>query len=77
MKGDVQTSMKSPRVKHPNYLIFSRSLDMFLLSEHEEVFSTLKTHTVESLPIGEEVKSDFCLMFAPGASEVTSFQTTL
>lgn len=56
MEGDVQPSMKPPRVKHPNYSIFSRSLDMFLLSEHDEVFSTLKTHTVESLPIGEEVK---------------------
>lgn len=50
---------------------------MFLLSEHEEVFSTLKPHTVESQPIREEVKSDFCLVFALGDAEVTSFKTTL
>lgn len=50
---------------------------MFLLSEHEEAFSTLKPHTIESQPIREEVKSDFCLVFALGDSKVVYFQTTL
>lgn len=50
---------------------------MLLLSEHE-VFSTLKPHTAESQSIREEVKSDFCLVFAFGDSEVTSpLQTIL
>lgn len=68
--------MKSPRVKHLSYLIFSRSQDVFLLSEG--FFSTLKPHTVQPQPTGEEVKSDFCFVFALGESEVTSpFQTIL